>query len=208
MVKIKVCGITNIKDALFVEKLGVDIIGMIFAKSPRKITVLKAKKITNALKLSTKKAGVFVNEDINKVNKIIKDLKLNFVQLHGDETVQYIKKIRGAKIIKTIRIKNRRQVINEVNKYKKSVHFLLFDTFDIKKSGGTGKTFDWDMIKDVRQPYFIAGGIGYHNIENVILRFFPYGVDINSSVETYPGKKSTQKLKMLFKKIRAIKDLR
>ncbi len=205
MVKIKICGITNIKDALLVEKLGADIIGMIFAQSPRRISVLKAKRIVNALKLSTKKAGVFVNEDIKKVNKIIKDLGLNFVQLHGDEPVSYIKKIKGAKVIKAIRIKNRTQAINDINKYKNSAQFLLFDTFDTKKAGGTGRPFKWDAIKGVKSPYFVAGGIGCNNIKDVILQLNPYGVDINSAVEMYPGKKSIKKLKMLFNKIKTIK---
>lgn len=209
MVRIKICGITNIKDALSAEKLGADIIGMIFAKSPRRITVLKAKKITNALKMSTKKAGVFVNEDINKVNKIIKELKLNFVQLHGDESIQYIKKIKGAKVIKAIRIKNRQQTVKDINKYKNSVHLLLFDAFDSKRTGGTGKLFKWEIIKEIKKrikpPYFVAGGIGHRNVKKAILQLKPYGVDVNSSVEIYPGKKSIKKLKMLFKKIRAIK---
>jgi len=205
MVKIKICGITNIKDALLVERLGADIIGMIFAKSPRRITVLKAKKITNALKLSTKKAGVFVNEDINKVNKIIKELKLDFVQLHGDEPVSYINKIKGAKVIKAIRVKNRKQVIKDVGRYKKTANLLLFDTFDNKKLGGTGKLFKWELIKCIRAPYFISGGIGCHNIKQAVLQLKPYGVDVNSAVEIYPGKKSTRKLKLLFNKIRTIK---
>lgn len=205
MFKIKICGITNIKDALFAEKLGADIIGMIFAKSPRRITVLKAKKIINALKLSTKKAGVFVNEDINKVNKLTKELKLNFVQLHGDESVQYIKKIKGAKVIKAIRIKNRQQTVKDINKYKNLADFLLFDTFDSKKIGGTGKSFNWEILKGIKIPYFVAGGIGCHNVRNVILQLKPYGVDVNSSVEIYPGKKSIKKLKMLFKEISTIK---
>ncbi|HPD19253.1 MAG: phosphoribosylanthranilate isomerase [Candidatus Goldbacteria bacterium] len=205
---LKICGITNVKDALLVEKLGADIIGMIFAESPRKITVSKAEKISNALKLSTKKAGIFVNEKVNKVNEAIKILKLNYVQLHGNESPQYIKKIKGAKVIKTIAIKNRKQVIRDVNKYKNSAHFLLFDTFDDKKSGGTGKSFNWGVIKDVKMPYFIAGGIGVHNVEEVVLRIAPYGVDVNSKVEIYPGKKSAKKLTAFFNKIMTIRNSR
>ncbi len=205
MVKIKICGITNIKDALFVEKFGADIIGMIFAKSPRNITVLKAKKIVNALKLSTRKAGVFVDENINKVNKIIKELRLDFVQLHGDETIQYIKKIKGAKVIKAIRIKNKKQLLKDISKYKNSAHLFLFDTFDSKIKGGTGKSFKWDIIKGIKVPYFLAGGIGCHNINEAMTQLKPYGVDINSAVEKYPGKKDIKKLKLLFKKIKNLR---
>jgi phosphoribosylanthranilate isomerase len=204
MVKIKICGITNIKDALLAEKLGADIIGMIFARSPRKITISKAKKIINALKFSTKKAGVFVNENVNTVNKIIKELKLNFVQLHGEESLQYIKKIKADKIIKAIRVKNRTQVLNEIKKYKNSVHFFLFDTYDRKNRGGTGKTFNWNVIKGIKVPFLIAGGIGNHNIKRVISEVNPYGIDVNSAVEEYPGKKDRKKLKLLFQKIKKL----
>ncbi|MCX7698486.1 MAG: phosphoribosylanthranilate isomerase [Candidatus Goldbacteria bacterium] len=199
---IKICGITNIKDALYAEKFGADIIGMIFANSPRKITVLKAKKIIDALKETTKKAGVFVNEDIEKINEIINKLKLDFVQLHGDEPVQYIKKIKKAKIIKAIRVKNRRQILNDIRKYKNTVHLFLFDTYDRKMKGGTGKTFNWNLIKGIKIPFLVAGGIGCHNVKDVIKRLKPYGIDINSAVERYPGKKDIKKLKLLFKEIK------
>jgi len=205
MTKVKICGITNVKDALLAEKSGAHIIGMIFAESPRKITISKAKKIVNALKFSTQKSGVFVNEKINVLNNIIKKLGLNFVQLSGEEKPSYIKKIKGAKIIKVIRIKDKKSLIKDINKYKKIVHLFLFDTYDKNKFGGTGKTFNWNIIKGVSVPYFVAGGIGPSNVKNVITKLNPYGVDVNSGVELYPGKKSFQKIKKLFKEIKKIK---
>ena len=199
MKKVKICGITNLKDAVAAERSGADIIGFIFAASPRKIKPAKAGRIIRALKLSTMKAGVFVDEDAGKVNVLIKQLKLNIVQLSGAESPAYIKKIKGAKVIKTIKVRGKKSALKEARKYGRHVYALLFDTYHGRIQGGTGRTFDWKAVGGVKSPFFIAGGLKPENIREAIKQAKPFGVDVNSGVESRPGKKDLKKLKALFK---------
>jgi phosphoribosylanthranilate isomerase len=201
MPKVKICGITNLRDALASEKAGADIIGFIFAKSPRRIKPVNAKRIIRALKLSTMKAGVFVDEAPEAINALVKSLKLNIVQLHGNESPAYARKIKGAKVIKAIRAKDRKTVLRESKRFDGIAYALLFDAFDMKTRGGTGKAFNVSMVDKIKKPFFIAGGLGPKNIREVIRKAKPYGVDVNSGVESRPGKKDHKKIKAFFKAI-------
>ncbi len=202
MVKVKVCGITNLKDALAAEKAGADIIGFIFARSPRRLKPAAAKKIIRGLKLSTMKAGVFVNESPDRVHAVAGDLKLNIVQLHGDENREYIKKIKNVKIIKAVRVKNVRDVKRAVKLYSRRVFALLFDTFSAKARGGTGRAFNWKILRRVKAPYFLAGGLNADNAKKAKKLLRPYGFDVNSGIESRPGKKDLKKMKSFFSAIR------
>lgn len=200
--KIKVCGITNLKDALAAEKAGADIIGFVFAKSPRRVKLAAAKRICRALKLSTMKAGVFVNERIERVNALAKDLKLNMVQLSGDETASYVKGLKGVKIIKVIHVKKGRNLKSQVKKYGNRVYAFIFDTYDGRLRGGTGRIFDWDLVRKIKAPFFLAGGLNPGNVRAAVKDIRPFGVDVSSGVEARPGKKDLKKLKDFFKAIK------
>lgn len=200
--KIKVCGITNIKDALAAEKSGADIIGFIFAKSPRRVKPAAVKRIASALKMSTMKAGVFVNEAAEKVNALVKDIRLNFVQLSGDETPAYIRRIKGAKIIKALHVKNAGSLKKQVKQFRDNVYAFLFDTYDKDRRGGTGRVFNWELIKGVKSPFFIAGGLNPVNVSEAVKCARPFGVDVNSGVEARPGRKDAKKLKDFFKAVK------
>jgi phosphoribosylanthranilate isomerase len=201
MMKVKICGITNLKDAVNAEKCGADIIGFIFARSPRRIRPWQAKRIIRGLKLSTMKAGVFVDEDADTVNGMIRDLKLNIVQLSGSESPAYIKKIKGSKVIKTIKVRDKKSALREARKYGGNIYALLFDTYNGGLHGGTGRIFDWRAVKYAKTPFFVAGGLNPDNIREAIKQSKPFGVDVNSGVESRPGKKDIKKIKALFKAI-------
>ena len=201
MPKVKVCGVTNAGDALAAERAGADIIGMIFAESPRRITPRRAAAIVRALRSSTLKAGVFADEPAARVNALVKKLKLDIVQLHGSETPAYIRRIKGARVIKAIRVRNAAQVRREARKYAGIVYALLFDTYRAGKKGGTGKTFGLKHIKGINRPYFIAGGIGPGNACRVIKASKPFGIDVNSGVESKPGRKDAALLKSFFRAV-------
>jgi phosphoribosylanthranilate isomerase len=202
MPKVKVCGITNLKDALAAEKAGADIIGFIFAKSPRRIKPAAIKRIARALKMSTMKAGVFVNEDADKVNALVKELKLNFVQLSGDETPAYARKIKGAKIIKAIHVRNGTALRKQVRQFGNRVYAFLLDTYDKKKRGGTGRAFNWNLVKGVKVPFFVAGGLNPGNVKDAIKKARPFGVDVSSGIEARPGRKDMKKMKDFFKAVK------
>ena len=203
--KVKICGITNIEDALLCCQLGADALGFIFyERSPRFIEPAHAREIIRELPALTLKAGVFVNEEINRVNGISKITGLNMVQLHGDEPPSYIDNI-NLPAIKSFRIQNgfdfslTRYYINT---------FFLFDTYSSGGAGGTGQNFDWSLIPcELREKIILAGGVSSDNIEYICREIRPQAVDLSSSIESYPGKKDPLKLKRFFDKIDQLKNI-
>ncbi|HPI02531.1 MAG: N-(5'-phosphoribosyl)anthranilate isomerase [Candidatus Aerophobetes bacterium ADurb.Bin490] len=196
--KVKICGITNLKDALLAEKLGADIIGFIFAESPRKVTEKQALAIIKKLKPFTLKAGVFVEADGEKINRTVKALGLDIAQVHGEVSLSSIRKIKDAKILKVIKAKDANYAASQVKKYKGGVDCFLFDTYDPVLHGGTGKRFDSAILSGVKEPFFIAGGIKPENVMAVLKSSAPYGIDVSSGVEKSKGKKDPVKMKKLF----------
>ncbi len=199
LVKIKICGITNKEDALKCEKLGADALGFIFYKrSERFIKPEDAAIIVSLLSPFTFKIGVFVNDIAENVNSVAQRLKLNAVQLHGDEDVEFIKRI-DYPAIKAFRVDESFDfmIINEYS----SVSILL-DSYNIKLFGGTGNKFNWNKIPEsLRSKIILAGGINSSNVEYIINKIKPAAIDISSSVESSPGKKDIIKLKEIFNKI-------
>jgi phosphoribosylanthranilate isomerase len=194
MTKIKICGITNLKDALMAAKLGADAIGFVFAKSTRRITPEKAGDIVLKLPWKLVRIGVFVNEKPERVNRVVRVCGLDLVQLHGDETPAYCKKI-SSRIIKAVRIKSKKD-IEKIKKYK--VAAVLLDAYSKSKYGGTGKTFDWNLAKNVKRskvPVILSGGLNEKNIMEAIKKVRPYAVDVSSGVESSPGCKNAKKMK-------------
>ncbi len=190
--KIKICGIAKLDDAQLCVEHGVDAIGFIFyPKSKRYITPEDAKKIATSIPVFTHKIGVFVDEDFDEVNRIAKLVGLSGVQLHGNETVDYISKISHP-VIKSFGVDESFD-FSLIEAYKDCAIFL--DVKDTKQFGGTGNSFDWELIPaDVRNRIIIAGGVGINNIEDIYKNINPYGIDLSSSVEVSPGIKDANKI--------------
>jgi phosphoribosylanthranilate isomerase len=195
-VKVKICGITNIEDAVLSENLGADALGFIFyEKSKRYISPKTANDIIKHLSPFTLKVGVFVNENSDKINAESKIAGINIVQLHGDEKPKLIDEI-NLPVIKAFRI-NDEFDFKILEEYKNC--YFLFDTYSSMQFGGTGKTFNWDIIpRNITDKIILSGGISISNIKRIIDEVNPYAVDLSSSVEEYPGKKSELKLKQFF----------
>ncbi|MGV4413482.1 phosphoribosylanthranilate isomerase [Chryseobacterium sp. T1] len=197
--KLKVCGLTQLNQITELIDLQVDFIGFIFyEKSPRYVLDhLSLKQIAGINHQG--KVGVFVNENLEKIIEISEKAKLNFIQLHGDEDHKFILRLReiigeNIKIIKVIRVGN--QTLDElqkiINQQPKTINYLLFDT-DSKAFGGTGKTFDWNLLNDIEIPipYFLSGGISLENINELSsIKHQPIALDINSKFEIEPGDKN------------------
>lgn len=209
MTKVKICGITRLKDAFAAARLGADYLGFVFyKKSPRHISPHKAKVIISFLPSQTSAVGVFVNDSEDNVKRISDYCGLKELQFHGDETPQYCRRFKGYKIIKAFRVKDKNSLKN-LNKFKVSA--FLFDAFDKKGFGGTGKTFNWPLIKPflkTKTPIILSGGINPGNIQSAIKKVSPYAVDISSGVEISPGIKSRKLMKKLFLKISQIDSSR
>lgn len=194
MIKVKICGITNIEDALWAVDCGADALGFIFYnKSPRHIKPEAVNEIISSLPPFITTVGVFVNEELNAIDDIVHFTGITAIQLHGDESPSYCKLING-KLIKAIRIKNEKS-IELIKQY--DVDAFLLDSFDAKNYGGSGLTFDWKLAKKAKQygKIILAGGLTPSNVEDAVKKVLPYGVDVSSGVEKKPGMKSGTKVK-------------
>jgi len=203
MTKIKICGITNTEDALAATGYGADALGFIFyRKSLRFVEPEQAGEITKALPPFVKKVGVFVNEDKATVSSILETVVLDVLQFSGDETEDYCRSF-GKPYIRSFRVKDEGS-LGEIN--ESETPYIIFDSYSENEYGGTGKTFDWDLIvsQQLRDKYVIlSGGLNPGNVGDAILRVKPYAVDVASGVEQQPGKKDHEKIK---KFIEAVKN--
>ncbi len=195
---IKICGIKNKETLICCENNKVNFFGMIFyAKSPRNISIEEANILQKTSEnLNINGVGVFVNENINKLEEIIKNIKLKFVQLHGSEDERYINNIKkiGVKIIKSISVSNTDD-LNQIHKYYNADYFL-FDYKPLKGElpGGNAKSFDWKILENLAtdKPWFLSGGININNIRQILDDINPFGVDLSSGVEKELGIKDNR----------------
>ncbi|NQT23655.1 MAG: phosphoribosylanthranilate isomerase [Candidatus Omnitrophica bacterium] len=191
MAKVKICGLTNIKDAEKAEGLGADYLGFIFFdNSPRFIPPDEIKRIIESLHGQSKKVGLFLDQDINFVRSQAGTCKLDVVQLHGTESPGYVGELKkDFTVIKTFRLKEGFD-FNVLRSYE-AADFYLFDTFVKGVAGGTGIPFDWGLLegKSFDKPMFLAGGLNPDNVRHAIDRVRPFVVDVASGVEKMPGKK-------------------
>ena len=179
---IKICGLTKEEDIEYVNKYKPDFVGFVFAKSKREVTKEVAKGLTKNLCSDILPIGVFVNESIVKICEIVNECKLSGVQLHGDENNIFINDLRE-KLPKTIIIKAVK-VLSEMSvfdAYEISADYILFDSL----RGGSGETFEWELIKNFKKDYFLAGGLHSENIGLALDKLNPYAVDISSGVELF-----------------------
>ena len=204
--KVKICGITNSEDAKLAVDMGADVLGFIFYdKSPRNVSPEVVAKIVSELPIVVGVAGVFVNEEFEKVKEIVEKCNLNWVQLAGDETPEYCEQFKfiNVRTVKTIHVRGVED-LERTNDYPTDA--VLLDSYVDGKYGGTGKQFDWEMLKSVvaymDRRIFISGGVGPQNIREAY-EMMLYGVDICSGVESEPGRKDPEKLKELFEVIKS-----
>jgi len=198
--KVKVCGITNISDAQDAISLGVNALGVIFYdKSERFVSFDQAAMLFNQIPTFVSRVGVFVNAPIEEVNLLTRQCQLDYVQLHGEESVDYCLSC-DAKVIKAFRVSSVDD-LSSICQYQGVVNAILLDTKMKDTYGGTGLSFDWGIAisaKDYGIPLILSGGINSSNINKAIELVQPYAVDVNSSVETSPGKKDYNKMKTFF----------
>ena len=202
MVRVKICGITNVEDALFCSQSGADALGFIFYKrSPRYISPQRAKKVIENLGPFISRVGVFVNEDRERVNDIANYLNLDVLQFHGRESVAYCGHF--SKIFKVIKVFFPPEFSND--KYTGVSAYL----FDIRiEDKGSGLTLDDYLLRKIRaikhKRAILSGGITPANVSKLIKKVQPYAVDVASGVEIFPGKKDKGLVKKLIYKVKHI----
>jgi|SRR5579863_1830455 len=218
MTWVKICGITNIEDALTAVESGVDALGFVFyAKSPRNISPSIAGKIVAKLLPQVERVGVFVNESVEHIDDVVKEAGLTAVQLYGEDcALAFVEHLRvscaGHRKPKVISVIPAEKLTDPdvfiAKDLGDTLHALLIDSGSAAKPGGTGECFDWEKTKDViemlgyRHPTIIAGGLNATNVEEAIEAFHPWGVDVSSGVEAKPGKKDAWKIRDFIASVR------
>jgi phosphoribosylanthranilate isomerase len=198
--KVKICGITNYEDAVAAMDMGADLLGFNFyPKSPRFVTQEQAASITNKLPAFIDTAGVFVDASIEQINETKDFCRLDWVQLHGDEDPQFCRLFlsHNVRTMKAIRVKDQADIERADSFFTDAV---LLDAFHPEKYGGTGLTFDWNVIGHIGKRIFLAGGINPDNAAKAV-KLGVYGIDVCSGIEAEPGKKDHKKMKKLFDNI-------
>lgn len=203
--RVKICGLRTLAHARYCSGAGADFLGFIFTPSSKRyINPDEAAAIIAWLE-GPKPVGVFKNQPLGEVNEIAQKTGIEFVQLHGEESPEYCALIEKP-IIKAIPVAetdSTADIQTQIDLYQDSVHYFLFDTKSGDQSGGTGQVFDWSLLKDVRTelPFFIAGGIGVHNYEDVIEQAEPFAIDVNSSLEDGEAMKDFDKMEAFFERL-------
>lgn len=205
MTKIKICGLTRLEDIKAVNKHLPDFSGFVFAESRRKVNPEQAAMLKAELDPRVRAAGVFVNAPVEFIADLCRSGVIDIVQLHGDETEQYISELRqkiNCPVIKAVRVQNQEQILQA---QQLPCEMLLFDTWQKGRYGGSGKAFDHSVIPALEKPYLLAGGLDCSNVKQAILECHPFGVDISSGVET-DGVKDEAKIEDIIKIVRAIEE--
>ena len=189
MIKVKICGITNLNDALHAAELGVDALGFVFVEdSPRFIKPNDASKIIDKLPPFLSKVGLFVNPSIDEVKQVINLCHFDLIQFHGDESPTFCEQF-NLPYIKAISVENELSLLEYEKEYESASAFLL-DSFSKDVRGGTGNIFDWNLIpQNISKPIIVAGGLNKGNLNELFIKNKPYAVDVSSGVESYKGKK-------------------
>jgi phosphoribosylanthranilate isomerase len=203
MTQVKICGITNVEDALSAVEAGAELLGFNFyPKSPRYVSPADARRIVEQLPGGIERVGVFVNEDAEGVARIASEACVATVQLHGDETPEFCAGLRGFSVIKALRVGENFRVEDAVEFETDAV---LLDAFVEDFRGGTGRTFDWAIAKRTREvvpKLVLAGGLTPENVAAAIKSVRPYAVDVCSGVEIAPGRKSFQLMRRFVEAVR------
>ncbi|MEA3489573.1 MAG: phosphoribosylanthranilate isomerase [Candidatus Omnitrophota bacterium] len=222
MVKVKICGLTNLEDAVRSGEYGADLLGFIFVEgTPRAVDRETVKDIISNLpgdlRVKTARVGLFKDSPVEEVAEVVAYCGLDHVQLHGNETPAECSRLKAAlehdydrevRIIKVFKVKERilpqgKYVIDDYG----DADYYVFDTFHTGIAGGTGRIFDWDVViserDNIKKPFFIAGGLTPLNVTDAVRAVRPYGVDVSSGVEKVPGKKDENLLKEFIENAKA-----
>ncbi len=198
---IKICGITNLEDALVAEEAGADLLGFVFAESPRRVGG-EASGIIAGLSGAAKKVGVFVDEPVEDVMRLREKLGLDYVQLHGQEDADYCQRLMPG-VIKLVRVDG--GFSPDVLAAFPADYYLL-EGAKQAAAGGTGVTFDWSRAAALKgnSKLIVSGGLDPENVVGAIEALCPGGVDVSSGVEASPGRKSPEQVKKFVEVVRAV----
>jgi len=202
--KVKICGITDSENAKKIGQLNINAIGLVFYdKSPRAISIPQANKIIDSLPPFISKVGLFVNSKSSYIDQVLNSVNIDTIQFHGDESPSDCSQFQMP-FIKAIRMREGTNLLKQAEEFS-SAAGLLLDSFEEDSYGGTGKSFDWNLIRDkVDLPVILAGGLNKDNVLQAIEKVQPYAIDISSGVEVEKGIKDIGKTKEIIEIVKSI----
>jgi phosphoribosylanthranilate isomerase len=213
---IKICGTTNMEDALVAAEAGADALGFIFAESPRRIAPERAREIVAKLPAKIEKVGVFVNPSLEYVREVAQQTGITRIQLQGDEDEAFVRAVGESlpllRLTKTIQANEHLRESLQALNGSSLMDSILLDSGTAVQRGGTGKVFDWQAAKGaiaqsgLKLHLIIAGGLNPENVGEALKLFRPWGVDVVSGVESRPGKKDADKTKNFVSAVRAAEE--
>jgi phosphoribosylanthranilate isomerase len=206
---IKICGITRAEDALAVEALGVDAIGLVFyARSARAVSPAQAERILARVSDKLQVFALFVNPDRAQVLAALSAKRIDHLQFHGEESASFCQSF-GLPYMKAFQVQSSAAVLERIQNYESAKHILL-DSYEVNVPGGTGKTFDWTqaatIVAQSKRQVVLAGGLQPENVGKAIASVRPFGVDVSSGVEAAPGIKDMEKLQSFVRGVRSVES--
>ncbi|MDD4912189.1 MAG: phosphoribosylanthranilate isomerase [Sideroxydans sp.] len=204
MTRVKICGITREQDLHAVANGGTDAIGLVFyEKSPRHVEVRQAASLVNVVPPFVTIVGLFVNPSVEYVQQVLKEVSLDVLQFHGDESPEFCQQFRKP-YLKAIRVKAGVDLVECAARYA-GAQGLLLDAFVEGAQGGTGESFDWTLIpQNLPLPVILSGGLHAGNVAEAIKQVRPYAVDVSSGVESAKGIKDAAKVAAFIKEVKQI----
>lgn len=199
MVRVKICGISTVVAALAAAEAGANAIGLIFASGRRQVTIPQAREIVEALPPFVSSVGVFVDEERPQIEEVIGACRLDFVQLHGNESPEFCAKM-PVPVVKAIRIADSSS-LERIRHYQ--VAAVLLEAAVPGIAGGSGRTFDWELAAPVAPSVriILSGGLTPENVQRAISQVHPFAVDVSSGVET-DGRKDPEKIRAFIERVR------
>jgi len=198
--RVKICGITRRQDAEFAVEMGADALGFVFyPASSRAVTIAQTKEIIAGLPPFISIVALFVDAEPEQVQECLATLAIDIVQFHGDESAEYCEQFNKP-YLKAIRMREGVDLTQLVNDYP-SASAILLDSYQQDMPGGTGHTFDWNLLSDINKPVILAGGLNKDNVAIAIEKVQPYAVDVSSGVERSKGMKDQQKIRAFMQEV-------
>lgn len=199
--RVKICGITTVKDGLMVANAGVDSIGLVFYEpSPRHVEIEQARLIAEALPAFVTKTALFVNPGISYVKSVLAQVSIDLLQFHGDETAEFCEQF-GLPYMKAVRMQTSTNLVQLAEQYASSCGLLL-DAYKPGVPGGTGEQFNWNWVpKTLAKPIILAGGLTAENIHDAIHTVQPWAVDVSGGVEATKGVKSAERVTLFMQQV-------
>lgn len=202
MTLVKICGITNIEDAVECVRLGANMLGFVFAESPRQVDADTVRHINRIIGCDVRTVGVFTEEAEDAIS-IVNECDLTYAQLHGGQSEEFARRLGSDRVIRVARVQDESSV-DALAQYETAAFYLL-DTYKKGVAGGTGETFDWQLAvraKSLGKPVILSGGLNPDNVAEAVRTVQPFAVDVSSGVEQRPGKKDLTKVKEFIDNVR------